>query len=271
MPVLESYPSGRRDPPQGMFVSQDRWSEMTVPTIALQRQRMLPKLAPEGPLVATSNVIPSHQPRTAAHISSEWAVRSFDILVSVVAIAVFFPLMLLVFFLVKATSSGPGLFRQQRVGLDGQLFPCLKFRTMVTDAQQQLDRLLAESEEARLEWERDQKLRHDPRVTPIGEFLRKTSLDELPQLFNVLVGHMSIVGPRPIVQGEIVRYGPRFSAYCTVRPGLTGLWQVSGRNDVSYAKRVRLDSFYARRQSLALNVAICFRTVPAILSSRGCY
>ncbi len=235
----------------------------------MQPHPVIAKLAPE--VVATPQRLSSHQTTRRTDISSEWAVRGFDVLVSLVAIILFLPLMITVFLLVKATSSGPGLFCQQRVGRDGQLFPCLKFRTMVPDAQQQLERLLAESEEARLEWERDQKLRHDPRITAIGEFLRRTSLDELPQLFNVLIGHMSIVGPRPIVQGEIVRYGSRFAAYCTVRPGLTGLWQVSGRNDVSYARRVRLDSFYARRQSLALNVSICFQTVPAILSSRGCY
>ncbi|MFA7595158.1 MAG: sugar transferase [Novosphingobium sp.] len=236
----------------------------------MQPHTVAAKIAPEV-LIATPRKLPSQMAAQEASISSAWAVRGFDILVSLVAIILFLPLMMTVFLLVKATSSGPGLFCQQRVGRDGQLFPCLKFRTMVPDAQQQLERLLAESEEARLEWERDQKLRYDPRITAIGGFLRRTSLDELPQLFNVLIGHMSIVGPRPIVQGEIVRYGPRFAAYCTVRPGLTGLWQVSGRNDVSYARRVRLDSFYARRQSLALNVSICFQTVPAILSSRGCY
>jgi lipopolysaccharide/colanic/teichoic acid biosynthesis glycosyltransferase len=139
------------------------------------------------------------------------------------------------------------------------------------DAQAQLDRLLAESDDAREEWTRDQKLRNDPRVTRIGDFLRRTSLDELPQLFNIVAGQMSIVGPRPIVEGEIARYGSRFEAYCSVRPGLTGLWQISGRNDVSYGMRVRLDSLYAQRQSLALNVVICLKTVPAILTSRGCY
>ena len=270
MPVLESYSSGNREPLKAILAQQESWSEPGSPRISLQPHTVIAKFTPEV-LIATSRKLPSRKAAQEANIQSDWAVRSFDIFVSLVAIVLLLPLMIVVFLLVKATSSGPGLFCQQRVGRDGQLFPCLKFRTMVPDAQQQLERLLAEAEEARLEWERDQKLRYDPRVTAIGEFLRKTSLDELPQLFNVLIGHMSIVGPRPIVQGEIVRYGSRFAAYCTVRPGLTGLWQVSGRNDVSYARRVRLDSFYARRQSLALNVSICFQTVPAILSSRGCY
>lgn len=207
----------------------------------------------------------------ASRQPSDLVIRAFDILVSLAAIVLFLPLMLLVVMLIALTSAGPAIFCQRRVGRDGAMFPCLKFRTMVIDAQAQLERLLAESEEARREWALDQKLRHDPRITAIGGFLRKTSIDELPQLFNVLAGHMSIVGPRPIVHDEINRYGARFSDYCTVRPGLTGLWQISGRNDVSYGMRIRLDSLYARRQSLALNVAICFKTVPAMLSSRGCY
>jgi len=150
-------------------------------------------------------------------------------------------------------------------------FPCLKFRSMVTNSQEVLHDLLAASAEARSEWARDQKLRNDPRITAIGAVLRKTSLDELPQLFNILAGHMSIVGPRPIVEAEVVRYGARFGAYCSVRPGLTGLWQVSGRNEVSYEARVRLDAFYALRKSTLYDVAICMRTVPAVLASRGCY
>jgi lipopolysaccharide/colanic/teichoic acid biosynthesis glycosyltransferase len=198
-------------------------------------------------------------------------IRGFDIAVAALAIIALLPLMILIACMVKIASPGPALFRQQRVGRDGVFFPCLKFRSMVVDAQTQLDRLLAESADAREEWGRDQKLRCDPRVTRIGEFLRRTSLDELPQLFNIIAGQMSVVGPRPIVENEIARYGSRFDDYCSVRPGLTGLWQISGRNDVSYGLRVRLDSLYAQRQSLGLNVAICFKTVPAILTSRGCY
>lgn len=198
-------------------------------------------------------------------------IRCFDVVVSFVALLLLLPVMLIIALVIKGSSAGPMIFCQQRVGRHGEMFPCLKFRTMVIDAQDRLERLLSESEEARAEWARDQKLRYDPRITFIGGFLRKTSLDELPQLVNVLLGQMSIVGPRPIITNEIERYGKRFDDYCSVRPGLTGLWQISGRNDVSYAMRVRLDSLYARRQSLSLNVAICFRTVPALLASRGCY
>jgi lipopolysaccharide/colanic/teichoic acid biosynthesis glycosyltransferase len=223
---------------------------------------------------AASGDKPPDEPRTGSMVSAsrpDLMIRAFDIVVALFAITLFLPLALVIAVLIAADGPGPVIFRQRRVGRHGTMFPCLKFRTMVVDAQARLDRLLDESEDARLEWERDQKLRRDPRITGIGAVLRKTSLDELPQLLNVLAGHMSIVGPRPIIHSEIDRYGTRFAAYCSVRPGLTGLWQISGRNDVSYEMRVRLDSLYARRRSLGLNVAICFKTVPAMLTSRGCY
>lgn len=197
--------------------------------------------------------------------------RVFDILVAATAILIFLPFLILAALAIKLTAPGPVLFVQYRVGRDGRLFPCLKFRSMVVNAQEVLNDLLASSPEARAEWQRDQKLRSDPRITPVGAILRKSSLDELPQLFNILVGHMSIVGPRPIIEAEIQRYGSRFGAYCSVRPGLTGLWQVSGRNEVSYEARVRLDALYALRKSTLYDLAICFRTVPAVIASRGVY
>lgn len=197
--------------------------------------------------------------------------RSFDVMLAFVAVLVFLPFLIVTALAIRLSSPGPVLFVQQRVGRDGKLFPCLKFRTMVVNSQEILHDLLATNPEARAEWDRDQKLRNDPRITPIGGILRKSSLDELPQLFNILAGHMSIVGPRPIIEAEIARYGDRFASYCSVRPGLTGLWQVSGRNDVSYEARVRLDAFYAKRKSTVYDLAICLRTVPAVLSSRGVF
>lgn len=197
--------------------------------------------------------------------------RVFDLFCAAFALLLLLPVLLAVIVTIRLSSPGPVFFIHHRIGRNGRSFPCLKFRSMVVDAQARLDALLATSEEARHEWAKDQKLRHDPRITPIGQLLRKTSLDELPQLLNVLAGHMSIVGPRPIVENEISRYGSRFAAYCAVRPGLTGLWQVSGRNEVNYETRVRLDAFYAARKSLSYDLAICFRTVPAVLFSRGCY
>lgn len=213
---------------------------------------------------------PSHR-RPAPPSLSDRACRALDITVAVLLIIFTAPLLLSVFTAVKLSDGGPALFRHQRIGRGGRHFKCLKFRSMVLDADERLARLLASDPAARHEWAKDHKLRHDPRVTAVGDFLRRSSLDELPQLFNVLRGEMSIVGPRPIVAAEASRYGRRFSAYCTVRPGITGLWQVSGRNNVCYRRRVAMDSVYARRKSLALDVQILIMTVPAVLFARGSY
>jgi exopolysaccharide production protein ExoY len=181
------------------------------------------------------------------------------------------PLLVLVALSIFVYDGGPMLFAHRRVGRDGRTFRCLKFRSMAVDAEARLERLLATDAAARREWQADHKLRSDPRITPVGGFLRKTSLDELPQLFNVLRGEMSLVGPRPVVQDEARRYGRRFAHYCAVRPGITGLWQVSGRNDVSYGRRVALDVLYTRHKSLRLDLAILMRTVPAVLLRSGSY
>ncbi len=195
----------------------------------------------------------------------------FDVAVTALIVLILAPLLVLLAFLIWAEDGGAVLFRHERVGRDGQMFHCLKFRSMAVNADELLRALLAEDEAARREWAADHKLRNDPRVTRIGRFLRATSLDELPQLFNVLRGEMSLVGPRPIVAQEVARYGGRYALYCACRPGLTGLWQVSGRNDVSYRRRVALDSWYARHRSLLLDLQILFRTVPAVLFRRGSY
>ena len=166
---------------------------------------------------------------------------------------------------------GPILFKQKRVGFGGARFSCYKFRSMCVDAEARLEDLLARDPNARAEWASDQKLKCDPRITRIGYFLRKSSLDELPQLFNVLLGEMSLVGPRPIVETEAPRYGRYIAHYCSVRPGITGLWQVSGRNDVHYRRRVAMDVIYSRSRSLPMNVRILVMTVPSVLLSRGTY
>jgi lipopolysaccharide/colanic/teichoic acid biosynthesis glycosyltransferase len=164
---------------------------------------------------------------------------------------------------------GNPIFVQQRVGRGGRLFPCYKFRTMVNNAEQVLIDYLQNNPAARDEWQQTFKLTDDPRIRPIGHFLRKTSLDELPQLFNVLRGDMSLVGPRPIVPAEVPRYRSRIRAYHGLRPGLTGLWQVSGRNLVSYRRRVALDSVYARRHSMRLDAIILARTIGVVLRRHG--
>ena len=165
----------------------------------------------------------------------------------------------------------PVLFHHERIGRYGKTFKVVKFRTMAVNSEELLQRYLANSEAARREWAADHKLRKDPRVSKLGAFLRTSSLDELPQLVNVLAGDMSIVGPRPIVAAEVERYGGLFEAYCSVRPGITGIWQVSGRNDVSYARRVEMDALYARKKSVLLDIRIIAATIPAVLLRKGSY
>jgi undecaprenyl-phosphate galactose phosphotransferase len=164
---------------------------------------------------------------------------------------------------------GPALYAHTRIGRGGRRFGCLKFRSMVTDSASVLQTLLRDDPEAAAEWEATQKLRSDPRVTRIGRMLRATSLDEIPQLFNVLRLEMSLVGPRPIVADEVARYGAEIAAYYAGRPGLTGLWQVSGRSDTSYAERVALDTHYVKTWSIWKDVSIIAKTIPAVLRRRG--
>jgi Undecaprenyl-phosphate galactose phosphotransferase WbaP len=191
--------------------------------------------------------------------------------VALLALIFLAPLMIAVAIAVYAQDGGPILFAHRRLGKDGRYFPCLKFRSMAVDAEQRLKALLASDPEARAEWEKDHKLRNDPRVTKLGAFLRKTSLDELPQLINVLRGEMSLVGPRPIVDAEIPKYGRRFQNYCSVKPGITGLWQVSGRNDTTYRARVALDCIYAAKRNVWMDAGVLAMTVPAVLTRRGSY
>ena len=201
----------------------------------------------------------------------DFAMRMLDILVAICALVVLGPFLVIVAGSIYLTDGGSPVFAHQRVGKDGRLFGCLKFRTMVLDSQHKLDALLASDPDARAEWDRDHKLRNDPRVTRIGRFFRKASIDELPQLINVLRGEMSIVGPRPIVNAERARYGRHFASYCSVTPGITGIWQICGRNDVSYRRRIACDVLYVRSRSLRRNIGIIAMTVPAVLKSEGSY
>ena len=197
--------------------------------------------------------------------------RLLDMALAGSAILVLLPVLALLALMIWAQDGGSPVFVQRRVGKGGRLFRCLKLRSMVRDSEACLARHLAADPAAAAEWATTHKLRKDPRITSIGRLLRKTSLDELPQLFNVLAGSMSLVGPRPIVEQEIARYGRYFKHYCSVRPGITGLWQVSGRSNVSYRRRVVLDSIYSRDKSVGLDLMIMFRTVPAVFSQRGSY
>lgn len=178
---------------------------------------------------------------------------------------------LVIAILIKFDSPGPVFFRQIRIGQYGRKFPVYKFRTMAQDAERVLQDYLQKSPELQAEWLADHKLKQDPRVTRLGAFLRRTSLDELPQLWNIFIGDMSLVGPRPIVDAEVEKYGKCFELYIQVRPGLTGLWQVSGRNNTTYERRVQLDEYYVRNRSVKLYLEILLKTVVVVLKEDGAY
>ena len=199
--------------------------------------------------------------------------RLGDVTFSLILLVFFSPMFLILAFLVKLSSSGPVFYIQERVGRNYSRFGCIKFRTMYAESEDILSNLLAKSPALKVEFERDFKLRKDPRITPIGKFLRRSSLDELPQLINILKGDMSIVGPRPIVKQEITRYGEAMKEVLSVRPGLTGLWQVSGRNNLSYKRRVELDLIYAKERTFILDIRVILRTIGVLLfpMDRGAY
>ena len=197
----------------------------------------------------------------------------FDFIFSLIFLIFGFPLFFLIAVLVKFSSRGPIFFLHKRIGKNKKYFYCIKFRTMHPEANDILDNLLSKNEAIRYEFEKTHKLKNDPRITPLGKILRKTSLDEIPQFLNVLKGEMSIVGPRPIVDEEIKKYKSSLNKVLSLKPGITGLWQVSGRNNLSYKKRVFLDSLYVKNLNFLLDFRIIIRTLGVILfpNDRGAY
>lgn len=196
--------------------------------------------------------------------------RGFDIVGSIVLLLALAPLLVYLAFKVSRDGGSP-FFAHERIGQDGKSFACYKFRSMVVNAQEVLISLLDKDPNAQAEWEKDFKLKNDPRINPIGHFLRRTSLDELPQLWNVLRGDMSLVGPRPVVLDEIKKYGDDSTYYLLVKPGMTGLWQVSGRNDVDYETRVYFDAWYVKNWTFWIDIAILFRTLAVVINRKGAY
>jgi Undecaprenyl-phosphate galactose phosphotransferase WbaP len=197
--------------------------------------------------------------------------RGLDLLICGMLAVPISPLMLLIYLAVRLSSPGAGFYGQRRIGRGGKEFKVWKFRSMVINADEVLERHLERDAVLRAEWEKDHKLRSDPRITAIGHALRKTSLDELPQLWNVLCGEMSLVGPRPIVESEVKKYGKNFYQYCQVTPGITGLWQISGRNNTTYELRTQIDDYYVRNWSATLDLYILARTLRAVLLTDGAY
>ena len=197
--------------------------------------------------------------------------RIFDLTLTIIGGLMISPFLLAIALAVAIDNRGDVIFAHRRVGAAGKKFPCYKFQTMVPNAEEKLKKYLAENPEASREWEETFKLTNDPRVTRLGNFLRRTSLDELPQLWNVIRGEMSLVGPRPIVQEEVPRYGKNIREYYMVLPGITGMWQVSGRSDTTYPERVAMDTWYVRNWSVWIDIMYLFKTVKAVFQRKGAY
>lgn len=195
--------------------------------------------------------------------------RSFDVLAAILALILLSPLFVLLCCLIKLSDGGPVLYRHRRVGRGGNAFNCLKFRTMVPDGDAVLEAHFAANPESRAQWVAARKLQVDPRVTNVGIVLRKLGLDELPQLVNILRGEMSLVGPRPVVKDEIELYGSAATYYFKSRPGLIGVWQISGHNDVDYDERIAFDKHYVENWSFQKDIIIILKTIPAVCASRG--
>ena len=203
---------------------------------------------------------------TTPYVRCVWK-RGFDFVAASSALLFLWPFLLFIYLLIRFETGSPALFKHTRIGMGKVAFKCWKFRTMVVDADEQLKKLLEQPELA-LEWAATQKLRNDPRITKIGAFLRKTSLDELPQLWNILIGDMSFVGPRPVTRTEIKRYGSQVTAYLSLRPGLTGPWQVGGRSTTSFTHRVKLDVEYSETASFATDLALILKTSALVFGDR---
>lgn len=197
--------------------------------------------------------------------------RAMDLVLAIPVLVLVSPLLMAIYALLKIFDPGPALFTQQRIGRDGRSFVVYKFRTMRVDAAERLEHLLANDPKAAAEWAKYQKLRNDPRVTLLGRFLRKSSLDELPQLLNILRGEMSVIGPRPVTAGEMQRYGADMPFYTAVRPGVLGLWQVRGRNKLTYPQRIAYDVEYVKTWSVWQDVKIILAAIPVVLMGKGAY
>lgn len=205
-------------------------------------------------------------------IKHHFGKRAFDIIFSFLVLTLGFPLFFIIALLVLLTSRGRVIYGHERIGRGGKPFRCYKFRTMYVDADARFKELLTSNPLLKEEWDKKHKLTNDPRITSIGQFLRKTSLDELPQFWNVLKGDLSVVGPRPVVKTELQKYfGRKTPLILSVRPGLTGLWQVSGRSNTTYEERILLDEEYIRKRSFLLDLKLIAKTIPAMLFSRGAY
>ncbi|THB84683.1 undecaprenyl-phosphate galactose phosphotransferase WbaP [Pantoea allii] len=254
---------------------RDRWlkflSKMNCRSVSvIPTLRGVPLYGTDMSFIFSHEVMILRVSNNLAKHSSRFMKRAFDIVVASMLLLFLGPIFALLCYMVKR-DGGNAIYGHERVGQNGKKFKCLKFRSMVTNSKEVLEKLLATSEEARMEWDKDFKLKNDPRVTRIGSFLRKTSLDELPQLWNVIRGEMSLVGPRPVIEAELERYAGDVDYYLMAKPGMTGLWQVSGRNDIDYDTRVYFDSWYVKNWALWTDIAILFKTAGVVVRRDGAY
>ena len=241
---------------------------MTVTNSQTNSVKLLPKITQKGHQTLLKSKKPYSRSLLIA-IDGNVTKRLFDIFFSLFVLVFFSPLYLILAIAIAITSPGPIFYIQQRVGQNFQPFNCIKFRTMFDRADEMLEKIVAESPQMRLEFDENFKLKKDPRITKIGHFLRFTSLDEFPQFWNVLKGEMSVVGPRPLVPEEVYKYGRKINTVLKIKPGITGLWQVSGRNDIPYPKRVQIDVYYATSHSWLLDLWIIYKTIGVIIFPRN--
>jgi Sugar transferases involved in lipopolysaccharide synthesis len=214
----------------------------------------------------------SHEtPAYEIHFYRDYLKRFFDLFLAVLLLPVIAPVLLVLMVLIKIDSRGPAVFNSERIGKDGKKFKCLKLRTMCLDADEKLEAILKNDEALKIEYDKYRKLKNDPRITRVGKFLRSFSLDELPQIFNVFRGEMSFVGPRPAVEDEIPKYGSLFKDYKSILPGITGMWQVNGRNNTSFDERVQLDFIYRKNLDFFLDMKILLKTLPVAVKRKGAY
>lgn len=263
--AVESHQSEMRNSWLRNFMIQGFRYVSVIPTL-----RGMPLDSTDMSFIFSHEVMIFRVQQNLAKWSSRTLKRLFDIIASIAIIILLSPVLLYISRQVKK-DGGPAIYGHDRIGKDGKPFKCLKFRSMVTNSKDVLNELLQNDPEAKREWDTTFKLKNDPRITKIGAVLRRTSLDELPQLFNVLKGEMSLVGPRPIITAELERYNEEVDYYLLSKPGMTGLWQVSGRSDVDYETRVYLDAWYVKNWSMWNDIAILFKTVGVVLKKDGAY
>ena len=248
------------------YLSKKHYRSVSViPTV-----RGLPLYSTDMSFLFSYDVILLRMNNNLAKRTSRFFKRTMDIVLSFGLILILSPIFLILYLLIYIDGGKP-IYKHPRIGRDGKLFNCFKFRSMVLDSEEILSELLKQDPECKSEWEKEFKLKNDPRVTKIGSFIRRTSLDELPQLFNVLIGQMSLVGPRPITEKELAFYESNVDYYLMAKPGITGLWQVSGRNDIDYETRVYFDSWYVKNWSLWNDIAILFKTIRVVVKKNGAY